>query len=248
MPGSTAYAQQPVLLNSGCLLQLRARRRQAACLGTINAQEGYIHVPGSPGTSVCEWTGALAPGGSPRCVSEGSMSAMERTTNHPSHPSQDSNAFAFDEPRRDPQRAPSTSGPSADSSSDDFIPLFLSDLQGQLDPPKLAPFAASQRTSLLPRVVAGGLVISALAILIAVFNSDVTHVLVDKARGVAPASVNAIPPRSEKPSRGDILSAYHTALQNQAPPARRGIEAAAPSKTLGAETLAALMTRAKSLL
>jgi glucose 1-dehydrogenase len=39
-------------LNSGGLLQLRARRRQAVCLGTIDGRGGYLDVPGSPGTSV----------------------------------------------------------------------------------------------------------------------------------------------------------------------------------------------------
>ena len=105
------------------------------------------------------------------------MSAMERTTYRRSL---GSNAWAFDEPRRDPQPAPYTSGPSTDFSSDDSIPLFLSDLQGQPDPRELAPFAASQRTSILTRVVAGGLVVSAFAILVAVLNSDVTRVLIDK--------------------------------------------------------------------
>jgi hypothetical protein len=237
-------------------------------------------VPGSPGTSVCEWTGALAPGGSPHCVSEGSMSAMERTTDRRSL---GSNALAFDEPRSDPQHAPYTSGPSTDSSSDDSMPLFLSDLQGQPDPREFAPYAASQRTSILTRVVAGGLVVSAFAMLVAVSNSDVTRVLIDKARAtmggatrdqsatlaasnppavrqilqralarvsdpVTPASVNASAPRLGRPSREDIVSAYHTALQSQAPAARTGNEAAAPSKTLDTETLAALMTRAKSML
>ncbi len=207
------------------------------------------------------------------------MSAMERTTYRRSL---GSNAWAFDEPRRDPQHAPYTSGPSTDSSSDDSIPLFLSDLQGQPDP-RDAPLAASQRTSILKRVVAGGLVVSAFAILVAVFNSDVTRVLIDKARAtmggattdqsatqaalnppavrqillevlarvsdpVTPASVNASAPRLGTPSREAIVSAYHTALQSQAPAARTGNEAAAPSKTLDAETLSALMTRAKSLL
>src|SRR5229473_3166727 len=208
------------------------------------------------------------------------MSAMERTTYRRSL---GSNAWAFDEPRRDPQHAPYTSGPSADSSSDDSIPLFLSDLQGQPDP-RDAPLAASQRTSILTLVVAGGLVVSAFAILVAVFNSDVTRVLIDKARAtmgggattdqsapqaalnppavrqillevlarasdpVTPASVNASAPRLGTPSREAIVSAYHTALQSQAPAARTGNEAAAPSKTLDAETLAALMTRAKGLL
>jgi len=210
------------------------------------------------------------------------MSVMERTTYRRSL---GSNASAFDEPRRDPQHAPYTSGPSTDSSSDDSIPLFLSDLQGQPDPREFAPFAASQRTSILTRVVAGGLVVSAFAILVAVgvFNSNVTRVLIDKASEsmggatwdqsaaqaalnppavrqillkalarvsdpVTLASVNASAPRLGTPSREDIVSAYHAALQSQAPAARTGNEAAAPSKTLDAETLAALMTRAKSLL
>ena len=205
------------------------------------------------------------------------MSAMERTTYRRSL---GSNAWAFDEPRRDPQHAPYTSGPSTDFSSDDSIPL--SDLQGQPDPREFAPLAASQRTGILTRVVAGGLVVSAFAILVAVFSSDVTRVVIDKARAtmggatwdqsatqaalnppavrqillevlarvsdpVTPASVNASAPRLGTPSREAIVSAYHTA-QSQAPAARIGNEAAAPSKTLDAETLAALMTRAKSLL
>jgi hypothetical protein len=206
------------------------------------------------------------------------MSAMERTTYRRSL---GSNAWAFDEPRRDPQHAPYTSGPSADSSSDGSIPL--SDLHGQPDPREFAPLAASQRTTILKRVVAGGLVVSAFAILVAVFNSDVTRVVIDKARAtmggattnqsatqaalnppavrqillevlarvsdpVTPASVNASAPRLGTPSREAIVSAYHTALQSQAPATRTGNEAAAPSKTLDAETLAALMTRAKGLL
>ena len=208
------------------------------------------------------------------------MSAMERTTYRRSL---GSNAWAFDEPRRDSQHASYASGPSTDSSSDDSIPLFLSDLQGQPDPREFAPVAASQRTSILTLVVAGGLVVSAFAILVAVFNSDVTRVLIDKARAtmggatwdqsatqaalnppavrqillevlarvsdpVTPASVNASAPRLGTPSREAIISAYHSALQSQAPAARTGNEAAAPSKTLDAETLAALMSRAKGLL
>ena len=205
------------------------------------------------------------------------MSAMERTTYRRSL---GSNAWASDEPRRDPQHTPCTSGPSTDSSSDDSIPVFLSDLQGQPDPREFAPLAASQRTSVLTRVVAGGLVVS-LAILVAVFNPDVTRVLIDKAmapiggatrdqsatqaasnqpaarqmllnddpgRASDPgtrASVNASAPRLGTASREDIVSDYRAA---QVPAAHTGNEGAAPSKTLDAETLAALMTRAKSLL
>jgi len=159
------------------------------------------------------------------------MSAMERTRYRRSL---GSNALAFDEPRRDPQPASST-----DFSSDDSI----SDLQDQPDPREFAPFAASQRTSILTRVVAGGMVVSAFAILVAVFNSDVTRVLIDKARESMGGAT-----RDQSATRADIVSAYHTALQSQAPAARTGNEAAAPSQTLDDETLAALMTRAKSLL
>jgi len=168
------------------------------------------------------------------------MSAMERTIYRRLR---GSNALAFDEAQGDPQPAPYASGPSTDPSSDDSIPLFLSDLQGQPDPREFAPLAASQRTSILTRVVAGGLVASAFAILVAVFNSDVTRVLIDKASvGGATRDQSATQAASNQPA------VPHTALPSQAPAARTGNEAAAPSKTLDAETLAALMTRARSLL
>jgi hypothetical protein len=223
-------------------------------------------VPGFPGTSVCEWTGALAPGGSPALRSEGSMSAMERTTHGPSR---GSNALAFDEPQGDPQPAYYTPAPSTNPSSDDPIPLFLSELRREPDPQELAPRAPSQRTSILTRVVAGGLAVLALAILGAVINSDVTRALVlnsdvtrflvDKAR--APiggaskdrADQSATQAASKEPAVRQVLledpaPVSGPVLQSQVPAARAGNEAAAPSKTLDAETLAALMTRSRSML
>jgi len=208
------------------------------------------------------------------------MSAMERTTYRRSL---GSNALAFDEPRRDPQDVPYTSGPSMDFSVDDSIPLFLSNFQDQPESREFEPFAASQRTSILTRVVTGGLVVSAFAILVAVFNSDVTRVLIDNARAsmggatgdqsatqaasnqpavrevplkdparisdsVTRASGHTSAPPSGTASREDMVSDYRAPLQSQAPAARTENEGAAPSKTLDAETLAALMTRAKSLL
>jgi len=191
------------------------------------------------------------------------MSAMERTTHRRSL---GSNAWAFDEPRGDPQPAPYTSGPSTDPSSDDSIPLFLSDLQGRPDPQELAPFAASQRASILTRVVAGGLAVLASAILVAVinsdvtralvFNSDVTRFLIDKARapmGGASRDQSATQAASYQPDVRQVLltdpaRVSDPVLQSQVPAAQAGNEAAAPSKTLDAETLAALMTRARSML
>jgi hypothetical protein len=197
------------------------------------------------------------------------MSAMERTT-HRQSPG--SNARTLDEHSSDPQHPPNTSGPSTDF-SDESMPLFLSDRQGQPDPREFTRVATGRRTSILTR---GGLVVAAFAILVAASNSDVTRALINKATvsmggapkdqstdqstqaarkdparasdPVTPASGNAGAPRSGSPGREDIVSAYHTALQGQAPAARAGNEAAAPLKTLDAETLAALMTRAKSLL
>ena len=175
------------------------------------------------------------------------MSVMERTTYRRSL---GSNALAFDEPRRDPQHAPYTSGPSTDFSVDDSIPLFLSNLQDRSDPREFAPLAAGQWTSVLTRVVAGGLVVSAFAILVAVAARQIP-LKDDPARASDPvtrASVNTSAPRLGTASREDIIIDYRAAQQSQAPAVRTGNEAAAPSKTLDAETLAALMTRAKSLL
>lgn len=111
--------------------------------------------------------------------------------------------------------------------------------------------SAMERTTYRRSLVAGGLVVSAFAILVAVAARQIP-LKDDPARASDPvtrASVNASASRLGTPSREDIVSAYHTALQSQAPAAARtGNEAAAPPKTLDAETLAALMTRAKSLL
>jgi hypothetical protein len=108
------------------------------------------------------------------------MSAVENTT-YRRLP--DANAWSFGEPRSDTQLAPYTSAPSIDLSSDDAIPLFLSDPRGEPDPREFALVAASRRTSILTRVVAGGMVASAFAILVAVavVNLNVTGVVADKA-------------------------------------------------------------------
>ena len=199
------------------------------------------------------------------------MSAMEQTTHQPSRRS---NALAFDEPRGDLQHAPSTSGPSADPPSDDPIPLFLSELRHEPAPQEPALFVASQRTSILTRVVAGGLAVLALAILGAVLNSDVTRALVynsdftrfliDKARTpIGGASKNqsadraADQPATQAASKApavrqvlleDPARTSDPVLKSEVPASRAANEAAAPPKTLDAETLAALMTRARSML
>jgi hypothetical protein len=200
---------------------------------------------------------------------------MERTTNNRSL---DPNAFAFDGAQRNPQRTPY--GPSTDFSAD-ASPLFLADLHGPPDPREFAPLLASERPRILARFVAGGLVIAALAILVAVFHSDGSRVLIDNAmvsieRAIRsatqsasnkPAARQMLPtddpadtsdpltrttvgtsaPRLGTASHENIVNDYRAA-QSQVPAPRTVNQGAAPSKTLDPETLAALMTRAKSLL
>ena len=73
----------------------------------------------------------------------------------------------------------------------------------------------------------------------------------DPARASDPvtrASGNSSAPQLGTASRDDMASDDRAVLQSQAPAARPGNEGAEPSKTLDAETLAAPITRAKSLL
>jgi hypothetical protein len=224
-------------------------------------------------------------GGLPACVREGSMSVIDLRAHRQSLGSK---AWAFDQPAGYPQRASYTSVPSTDFSPDDSIPLFLSDFRGQPDPREFEPSASShaptQRTSILMRIVAGALVVSAFAILVAVgtLNSNVKRDPIDNAsapigdatkeqsaiqaastqpaiRQIPPrdpalvsdatlTSDNASSPPEQTPSRDAIVSAHDTASQGQAPAAPKANQAAAPSKTLDEETLAALMTRAGRLL
>jgi hypothetical protein len=110
---------------------------------------------------------------------------------------------------------------------------------------------ASQRTGILTRVVAGGLAVLTCAILVAVLNSDVTRALVsnsdvtrfliDKARAPLGGAVREVLPE-DPPRVSDPV------LLSKVPAAPAANEATAPSKTLDAETLAALMTRARSML
>ena len=129
------------------------------------------------------------------------MNAMERRTYRAGF-----ECLGVRRTQRDPRNAPYTSGPSTDCSVDDSISLSLSDLQDPPDPRKFESLAPSQRTSILTRVVAGRLVVSAFAILVAVgvFNCNVTRVLIDKARapmGGATEDQSALQAASTQPVR-----------------------------------------------
>jgi deoxycytidylate deaminase len=192
------------------------------------------------------------------------MCAMERTTYRGSR---GLNALTFENPRSDSRDVPHRSESSTDVTSDDSIPLFMSDLR-EPDPRKFASLAASraclaasQRTSILGRIF--GLAASLIAILAAALNSDVTSVLIDKSKiltggatgdrstaHAASADAGARPSEARAEAGAEaIVNADHTALRDEVAAAWTGNnEAAAPPKTLDAETLAVLTTRAKNLL
>src|SRR5436190_12175487 len=76
--------QVALLTRSNCLFEQRAAfcscERAAVRRLLRNVQRSGRLSPCArfaPAPSVCEWTGALAPGGFPCCVREGSMSVME---------------------------------------------------------------------------------------------------------------------------------------------------------------------------
>lgn len=178
-----------------------------------------------------------------------------------------SNAWAFDERGSEPQ-----------------LPPLLSDSDGQPDPREFESLVPKSRSSIAMLIMAGGLAVSALAILVAVFQYDLARVLVGKATAFmrattteqsatqgasnqpavpqiplnnparvsnprSLANANASNPRAGTPAREAIVSAYQTALQSQAAAAAPTPgAAAAPPRTLDAEILAALMTRANGLL
>jgi hypothetical protein len=125
---------------------------------------------------------------------------MERTTNNRPR---DPNALVFDETRKDLQRA--RYRPPPDFSVDDSIALFLTDVRGQPDAWESAPPAASLRKRILCRFAAGGLAVSGIAILVAVFNSEGTRVLMDQSIGGATRDQSATQSASNQPAARQML-------------------------------------------
>lgn len=163
-----------------------------------------------------------------------------------------------------------------DLPQDDPIPLFLSDPLGPPDPQEYAPLALRPGTRIAPRLLAAVLAISAAAILAALFQSDLRGFVASNATSAAPGLAKALadapvlrqaplkdPPRvtntmlasadqQELPAlpRGEAIAAAHQiALQAQMPaPVAAQPAPPEPVRTLDADTLAGLMTRARSLI
>jgi len=214
---------------------------------------------------------------------------METTAYRPSAASR---AFDVAKDTTDPQAMPYhlARADRTELSPHDPIPLFLSDPEGAPDPQEFSPRRARPRPGLATQIVASVLAASAIAVLIALFQGDISRLLpINTGAWVSSVMANqsATPPASAPvrqislkdparvsnppmqlasadaknaaapaaPSREAIANAYQTALQAQTPsPAPVPVavppapSAPAPAKSLDADTLAGLMTRAKSLI
>jgi hypothetical protein len=197
---------------------------------------------------------------------------METTAYRPSKESKafDSNRAASHPPTASFIRARAAR---VDLSQDDPIPLFLSDPLGAPDPREYSPVEV--RSRIVPRVLAAVLAASTLAVLVTLFHSDFRGLFSANAVnwvGLAPdlAMASAIPQTSLKdparvtdtmlasadrqdlpapPSRDTIAAAHQIALQAQMPvPVAAQPAPPEPVRTLDADTLAGLMTRARSLI
>ncbi|WP_407116010.1 hypothetical protein [Bradyrhizobium sp. LMG 9283] len=162
-------------------------------------------------------------------------------------PSRESRAFDSDPAASHPSTASYIRARAAriDLSPDDPIPLFLSDPLGAPNPDEYAPLELRPRGRIVPRVLAAVLVASSLAILAALFQSDLRGIFAVSAgialeQAAASASAPAVPqsprkdpgrvtdatlasadaqdlPAPSTPSREAIATAYQTALQAQTP-------------------------------
>ena len=230
------------------------------------------------GTSLFDWTGTLSPGGFLRCVTKGSNNVMERTTNNRSPDSNAlAFDVTRRNPQRAPYGSskdfsaddciPSfLSDLHGQHDPREFAPLLVSQ-----------PTSALIRVVAGALVVAGLVVLVALfdpddaRVFVdkaMVFIGDVTRDQSETqaasnkpaARQIQPTddpadasdpltrtTVGTSAPRFGRASHENIVNDYRAA-QSQVPAARTENQGAPPSKTLDPETLAALMTRAKSLL
>lgn len=153
---------------------------------------------------------------------------------------------------------------------DDPIPLFLSNLAEQPEPPAIGN-AWNRAAGSLPTFKTGILVVTAAAIVFAILSvqnplalfANATASLIGISAGQSSpgpstpviqsaASAEALPPAaSVAPTRAEIVAAFRTAHQSQAEIRQPPVVAAAPPpppRRLDADELAALLKRARSLI
>ena len=144
--------------------------------------------------------------------------------------SYDPDIEGYDENLNDHRIAPYRFGHSGrtESNPDEYVPLFLSDSDGEPDPSEyMTPSRRIQRTSISSRILAGVLAAAAMAILVALISSDATRDLFAYANAsfaaVVPAPSAAAQPKSTQLTANEIQLKDPTRLPapaNQALPVR----------------------------
>jgi hypothetical protein len=140
--------------------------------------------------------------------------------------------------------APYKFGPPArtDSHTEEPVPLFLSDYDGEPDPSEyMTPLRKDRRGSLSSRILAGVLVTAAVAIVFAMFSSDATRDIIVNAKASIAASLPAPYAAAQRdPAR---LTAQDTQLKNPKDAARPSAPAAQAAGVRTVTTAAVAPTR-----
>ena len=129
-----------------------------------------------------------------------------------------------------------------DSHAEEPVPLFLSDYDGDPDPSEyMTPLRKDRRGSLSSRILAGVLATAAVAVLFAMFSSDVTRDIIVNAK----ASIAAALPAPYAAARPDSaqLTASDTQLKNPKDAARVSAPASQTPAVRSVTTVAVTPTR-----
>src|SRR5258707_2654335 len=129
-----------------------------------------------------------------------------------------------------------------DSHTEDSVPLFLSDYDGEPDPSEyMAPLRKDRRRSVSARILAGVLATAAVAILFAMFSSDATRDIIVNAKASIAASLPA-PYAAVQPDPAQ-LTAHDTQLRNPKDAARLSAPANQTPGVRAVTTVAVAPTR-----
>src|SRR5258707_1231971 len=130
----------------------------------------------------------------------------------------------------------------ADSHTEDSVPLFLSDYDGEPDPSEyMAPLRKDRRRSVSARILAGVLATAAVAILFAMFSSDATRDIIVNAKASIAASLPS-PYAAVQPDPAQ-LTAHDTQLRNPKDAARLSAPASQTPGVRSVTTVAVAPTR-----
>jgi hypothetical protein len=128
-----------------------------------------------------------------------------------------------------------------DSRTDDPVPVFLSNYNGEPDPSEfITPLREDRRYSISSRILAGVLAAAAVAILFAMFSSDATRDIIVNAKASIAASLPA--PYAAQPDAAQ-LRARDTQLRNPKDVARLSAPANQTAGVQAATTVAVAPTR-----